>query len=581
MNNRLRLSINSMEVKLGDPTEICQLPTVLEDRSYPVEVICPLDWGQPVAYIEDYLLEEPEQKETSGGTAVWEWRSDAYFRNCFGLTRFRLEFPDGRTILSHHFEVVSRKVSSSDIMTMIRYLQTRAERVIEVGFSKTRLGLALGGSMATIDHTLQVAEEAVQAIEDLLVIRSSRVRRRLVEERLVKDYELKDPVDDRSITYILENLDRGVRQPKLGKHFLPVDMVGHRLYFSELDVVSKQECSDVYENRIIHGFLKSMLQRMGEISAYLEAVYDEVDRHHLKRSWDFNEDYTSFVSLCGYLVGRLSRHTLDRINRLLERVRINEWRAQQLIPAKAVSEMPRNTPWFSVYPRYRRIFVSARKWYMIRDQFADLSYLLLRLRTFDRLYEYVCLFQLLELFEAEGWQLYDASMVGYSGALRGELNNRYLFRSALGELELLYEPRIPSYTSGELPWNRAKIVGDRRRSFSPDFVVRIYHMPSGKESYIVLDAKYGSDRSITDYHLPQVVLKYNYGVANLDDLSRPPFNHIWILAPVQHFRNYQWHLPRAGFQRTSVGVVGVLPETARVHLRAWYRDVVLKAMLEE
>ena len=153
----------------------------------------------------------------------------------------------------------------------------------------------------------------------------------MIEERLVKSYDLSDPVDDRSITYILENMERGSSEPDLAQHSLPVDVQGRRLYFTDLDVVTKREFTDVYENRIIHGFLKSMLHRLEDINAYLQNIYEEVGRLYSEHSMA-SEGYISLLSVCGYHVGRLSRHSIEHINRLLARIRTNEWRAQQLIP---------------------------------------------------------------------------------------------------------------------------------------------------------------------------------------------------------------------------------------------------------
>jgi hypothetical protein len=577
MDDRLQLSVGDIKLALGERSGEGRAGTVFEDRGYAITLHYPESLGQATVYVEDYVLDRPTEVRSEDGVMVCHWQQTDVFRNCFGLTAFRVEFSQGSTVYSPYIEVLSRKISPEEIMAMVRYLQSRAERIIQVGFAKTGLGMAPGGSTASIERAVDVAEEAVAAIEDLLVVRPSRIRRRLVERRVVKGYEPRDPVDDRSITYVLENLDKGALSPDPEKHALPVDLSGRRLYFSELDVVHKQESTDVYENRIIHGFLRSMHHRLGEIRSYLQEVYRELDRYYLEGAAEQSEEYTSFLSVCGYHVGRISRQTLDRIATLLERIRINEWRAQQLIPAKPLQEMPRNTPWFAVYPRYRRVFVSAQQWYMIRDEFSDLSRFLLRLRTIDRLYECVCLFQLVELFEAEGWQLHDASMMGLPGPLWGEMNNCYRFRSAEGELELLWEPPIPPHGSGEHLWNRVKVSGDSERFFAPDFLVRITHRASGKECCIVLDAKYGSEKSVFQHHLPKVVLKYTYGVAKSDELSQPPFQHTWVLAPIGRLLNYQWQLPEAGFKRTTVGVVGILPE-ARDVLRKWYREVVLKSL---
>ena len=124
---------------------------------------------------------------------------------------------------------------------------------------------------------------------------------------------------------------------------------------------------------------------------------------------------------------------------------------------RPVVEMPRNTPWFSVYPRYRRIYMNAQKWYTTRDEFSDLSHLLLHLKTIDRLYEYVCLFQLLDLFEGEVGSSTN-QMMGRSGLQRGELNDRYCSVHT-GRAGVAYEPRIPPRGERDPLWNLVKISG--------------------------------------------------------------------------------------------------------------------------
>ena len=110
--------------------------------------------------------------------------------------------------------------------------------------------------------------------------------------------------------------------------------------------------------------------------------------------------------------------------------------------------MPNLTPKFSSQPHYFEVFVQMVEWYRLGKLNVDREKYLLSLRTLDKLYEFYCLFLLIEALQKSGWELRQsvAKQTIASATRYGEWqitpNNEYNFYYNHKRIKLQYEPRI-------------------------------------------------------------------------------------------------------------------------------------------
>ena len=106
MNDRLQLSVGDIKLALGERSGEGRAGTVFEDRGYAITLHYPESLGQATVYVEDYVLDRPTEVRSEDGVMVCHWQQTDVFRNCFGLTAFRVEFSQGSTVYSPNIDAL-------------------------------------------------------------------------------------------------------------------------------------------------------------------------------------------------------------------------------------------------------------------------------------------------------------------------------------------------------------------------------------------------------------------------------------------------------------------------------------------
>jgi hypothetical protein len=548
-----------------------------EDGRYSVTVRSPSRLGTPSLELQGYRLDDPRPVERNENETVWRWDHDPYFfRNCFGLTVIRVELPgDG----IHEFppvEVVARKLKADEANTMLEYLWVVSPGLIYACFARTGYGGSQGDAPPSVERLLKQLDGLLKPIERLVDSKSSRVhRRRLVETTGVKAPSPGDVIDDRAVHFALLHLDYALEQAASNTVQIPV---GYRqLSFDRLELVRKVESTDVYENGIIHGVLIHAERRLTAVQNRLTDVLNAIDARLADAQSRGQSDgtYVEFRTVCGYYVSQVANRPLARVSDMLRRVRRAQARASKVIPATPVRGKPRLTPTFSSRFLYQVIYRETMAWYKVGDGLSTAADLILGLKTLDRLYEYVCLFKLVDALTSEAWELEATEAPVVNEPLRDDVGEIYRFKHPrFGRAELRYEPQIPTATSSTSLWGLTKITGSSHEPFRPDFLLRFEEGAGTEPVTVVLDAKYSTFGTMRNRYIPDLTLKYLHGVINLQRPKKTPFDQLWLLGPVDFshwtYHNQGRHLGIA----PTIGILQVRPGAGHEALSSWLRSLV-------
>lgn len=454
-------------------------------------VQAPVGYDGPVLYVEDHRV------EMEGSTVVdnqiqYSTRRGTQFREVMGLSMVRCEF--NKTIKFITFDVLIHKLDARQIEGMIRYLYSFSDSLIRVCFARSTLPTGSHGMGNSDPETkLSAAERFVTTLLNGRLELQHQLRKRLVPE--------KKPVWDARVhqTYIdphdvLTNLDGLLPMSDEGDIFIQ----GKHFSLSGVDVTAMVNSTNVYENSVIIGGIYSVRRGIEELHNMI----------HVGRgvrgvsSHDKEHESLSDV-LARVTTGSMQLRCTTLIEQLDDLLRY--FRHDLKIPFKGEIS-PVITPYVRASRIYRSLFTQIHEWYSLGTPSLNGFHLLLKLRTVSKIYEYFCLFKLLEYFQKTDWTLDHARHMPGDDSLIPEQVD---FTSGNYAVTLFYDTRIAPISVNTVHNDLVDlrhVHGNPDYYWRPDFVLRFKHAENVK--YFILDAKYSKQVTVEKEHLPSLIDKY-------------------------------------------------------------------------
>jgi len=490
-------------------------PPVRVTEDEPVEFVlrCPED-VQPRLYVQDVEMDRPFRQKTADGFEYW-WEPHAggpsWFLNHFGYCILTVEFLSGpdqhESVAYAAVEVFARKPNAERAERILDYLESRMEDVSRSCFNAAHPGAdqdADGGAPQTGDVAASVLLQSI------------------------------------AVHWALTHLDTlmPVGAPTPGSI-----AVGGRFYeMDEIETYALTEETNVYENQVIAGYLESIAARLSDVERFCLGQLQALESEGFVAS--VPAGYGSIFDI-KRKVGRKRFGKLLAECTALQREAADQsafWR-QHLPVARTVREMPTVTPGFLSSPHYHQAFRQIVAWHGLGRLNLASERFLYSLRTIDRLYEFYCLFRLVETLRESGWEPAGRQRRPPAPSARAGLDwearpdNVYAFANHRGErATLFYEPEIERAVSGALGENTLGLVRTMEggAGFLPDFVLK-FETAGAQPSYLILDAKYVSPSLALNFErsrseLTKITMKYLHGIGAPEG-GRSPVQGIFVLHP--------------------------------------------------
>jgi len=533
-------------------------PSVRVGEDEPVEFVLRCREGvQPSLYVQDVELDRPFQ-QTRGDLVEYRWEphpgGPLPFLNHFGYCILTVELrssADQTVAVSYAaVEVFARKPNAERAERILDYLESRMEDVSRSCFNAAHSGVAQtdgevpqsGNIPASV--LLDSIARHLQTVAALLPRFRYRKRCRLAPTpKRIKATQAVN-LTEHSVHWALTHLDAllPVGAPTAGGI-----AVGGRFYeLDEIETYALTEETNVYENQVIAGYLESIAARLSEVERFCFGQLQALE----------NEGFLALVPP-GYgsifdikrKVGRKRFGKLLAECAALQRICADQsafWR-KHLPVTRTVREMPEVTPGFLATPHYHQAFRQIVAWHGLGRLNLAGERFLYGLRTIDRLYEFYCLFRLVETLREDGWEPMDQELRPPTPRVRERLDwdarpdNVYTFSNRSGgRVTLFYEPEIGRTPDGPLGLVRTMEGG---AGFLPDFVLKFEPgsegAGAGLPSYLILDAKYVSPDMALSYdpmrsELTKITMKYLHGIGAAGG-GRSPVQGILVLHPQRFY----------------------------------------------
>lgn len=417
----------------------------------------------------------------------------------------------------------------------------------------------------SLNSYIQLIEQVITCYKNNFAYFKMQGKHAIKQSEILAHYEKVKQISRDSFSWIMQNADQLANIPYTsgiqynGKNYLP--------YCIRTDINKKSW--DVYENRIVVGFLHTVLLNAKQI--FSEFDRDILNEEHVisKIHGSFPKEYSApiitikslHISFCRILLGKL-KHSIDALQNIYKR-----YVTLFNVYTSVLTTLPRKTSTFCEIKPYAQVFEIILRWFQYGEYSLEKEKLILQVKTLDKLFEYYCLLRLLKLLASNGYKKadfktpvykFDYTAVDEYYQNEKDVANTYILSNGHITVTLYYQPVISSYRfENEITLYRTTTS---KGYYVPDFILK-FASSEYDEEYVILDAKFSSRQSIREHHLPEVIRKYSCELGADAEVQSPKM--VWVLqGRVNSDEKAIWRYHNSPLSRkchpiTSYGIVSV------------------------
>ncbi|MEI6707024.1 MAG: hypothetical protein WCK96_07800 [Methylococcales bacterium] len=463
-----------------------------EDDYLCFSIKAPSSYGNPIISLQDFQIEVFRSGQSSFDIFEYKTNKAKHFVNLFGQSEIFLSFEHTDKILSFCVDILATKITAEQAKNLLDYLSKKMDSILKVCFSKTRYAISpVKGETQDISIMLTHAENGLK----LLSRHKNKFKQKkitILKPRLeIQSQRQINNIINNSLLWIFNHLDKLYPVESGNVGFLHISGRNYDIDFIENETL--YENSDIYENKLILSYLHEIKNFLHQIKIDLVAISEN------PRSNDgyFRfEDILSEIKESIFLNPRIKKCNilLKECNQLI--AFINRYLPCSLVKGMRV----KITPPVRANQHYKQLFLYVYEWQNFGEPNWQGENYLYGLRTLWKLYEFFCLYELIEGLNKVGFTLeYSESRQffresGFEGIKYKNENNPanfYSFKRDNLKIELYYEPNIWTYTKEYTKENDLIDVlhdgkGERSR-FSPDFLLKV--SDSDKHFLVVINSE--------------------------------------------------------------------------------------------
>jgi len=418
--------------------------------------------------------------------------------------------------------------NNRSVERMVEYIYTHREQFLLCGpqLSMKNYGLKDEGEN-DLEARVQIIRDIVQVYNEEIGYFRLNAKFKLSPIGRVDHYEKAKYVSNQTINYIVmhpEQLMRtsvstGIRVHK--QNFIP-----NRTLVEENAVDY-----DIYENRIVVGFLRSLYVTISNLT---DEITERIKQFPGKQ--EIEKGY--FLSAAFAFSATKQRLEKNKIQLNLLRENIEElyiqYRKVMPVSEQDVFAPPEPSAILISVRAYRLVYEQIIRWFQFgMYDFRGEDFILPMLRS-DKIYEYYVLLKLYNYILSKGYSFQSADSYNYkiSGFPSNYTNpynlktlNTFQFknRDTSTELTLYYEPIIYNGKDSDVGENEIGLFRNMSYSFEdkktgshyyPDYVMKIQRAEYCE--YIILDAKFSKRNSTKEFYLRKLLFKYIISISELN-----------------------------------------------------------------
>lgn len=451
-------------------------------------------------------------------TGCWETEKELIFQGCYDLAYISVSYENyhGKEDVCYtdYLRIATTKQTAKQVEEMLQEIETSLPNFLEICFSRNKKESGLiKNDTRSIWNTLKIIDEIINIYEENYGSFCNQKKTSVEQVSAIVDIKSMRQINQDSLIWLAMNPDNFVRTDKDNG----ISINGDKYIPAKIKTYVSQYSYDVYENRVVLGFLKSIIKYMDD--QILGFSKEMIELENIPDSIIIKIPNTHVLTgRCVYVYYRGIIQRFQNRSNLLKEIYYRYDIVLNCTP-ELILNTPKLTNTFKQVYHYRLCYEIMVKWFEAGDySFSHLNYLF-KLKTLSRIFEYYCLIKLYLAISQNGYICIESDRIVYDRDDNIEdINNQYKFKGQGQEIVLLYEPAIwvdkmngnmNLYSTG---FNFIKSKWNNR--WTPDFVLKI--LVENKEYYYILDAKYSSAQNVKKWYMPKLVLEYSAQIASKD-----------------------------------------------------------------
>lgn len=441
------------------------------------------------------------------------------FLQCFGVVQIKAMI-SGKMYVSDSISImVTYNSRNKNVIKMIDYIYDKGEDYLYENYiSLDEIGEK---NNMTIESKFRFLDGVIEIYEQFFPYFQSSPKTRSVTGETVGKFHKLNTVSPKTIQYIAShpeelyevNFNTGINYGK--RHFQPENTL----------ISSTAYTRDVYENRVITGFISTIISE-------LESSKENV------RNTSYTDDvysYGQYFESKKYIYRfrkRSSREYMKKIDEYIEHFQMLWFRCKKIFSAEDIyiDYMPEYTDTFRLVTPYRAVYQKIYEWFQYGGHSSAKSQLLLSFISTSKIYEYYCLIKLIATISEEmnctlieeRTERFEYSETKYYS--NTYCNNTFFFRSGDGsEITLYFQPviygKIDFARPNDIMLYRNRLASlsstNKGNTYTPDYLIKVTR--DGSSQYVIMDAKFSSVQTVENDRLIELVYKYLFSISTLEE----------------------------------------------------------------
>lgn len=419
----------------------------------------------------------------------------------------------------------------------------------------------------SLSSYIQLIQQVISCYKGNFAYFKMQGKHTIIQSSKLLPFEKVRTLSNKSLDWIMQNTDQlapvndktGISYQ--GKHYIPY----------KIKTTSNKKSWNVYENRIIIGFLSTVLLNAEQVNnEYRKDVLNE-ERIISRIHGSFPKEYSAPIITIKSLQISYGKILLAKLQCSIAELKSIR-RLYKIIfdvPEVIILKLPRKTGTFCEIKPYVQVFEMIVRWFNYGEYNLAKEQLILHIKTLDKLFEYYCLLSILKLLADNGFQKsnirepvykFEYTLADNEYQNEKDVANTYKLFNGNVYATVYFQPVISAVDfENEITLFRTT-KNHNKDYYTPDFVLKFFS-GNHNEEYVVFDSKFSSRDNIKQYSLEEVIHKYSCEFASTAITKSPRM--VWVLqGRVRNFENPIWkfhnsRLASRFLPTTSYGIVSV------------------------
>ncbi|MDR0562582.1 MAG: DUF2357 domain-containing protein [Spirochaetaceae bacterium] len=432
------------------------------------------------------------------------------------LSKFSDNAENKEAILKALFEFDDDRIS--DLMFPAQSAQTGPNTFLQGGWQKN--------SYKSLGSYIQMIETVCRCYEQNYPSFKNNVKHTIAKRSSMESYRNIRNITTSSLQWLFQNSEQ----------LTPVDgttavQLHNRYYMPyQMRIEKSIKSFDIYENRIVLGFLQLVYNHARYIESQLKNDIESEDKLVNKLQQMERDGMRMSVIPVKRIQIQNNRVQIQVLQRLILTIEKQYPKYQEILRCfeQRLTGIPQKTKIFQEVQPYRHIFEQIMEWYRFGEFRLLKENLIFNIKTMDTLFEYYCLYKLLLMLQDAGF-LSDKTTSAYHTykptlyPYQCDIANTYQFQKDGIRITLYYQPVIRSDGfENNITLYRTTSFHD---CYTPDFMFKI-EIPQEDARYVIMDAKYSTSETIRKYYIDKTIIKYSCQVSGKEGNT---VKLVWLL----------------------------------------------------